>query len=468
MPRLACKSLKLARRAACSPLRATGSRDGYSSRLPHALWNLPRGQSFFSGKRCGLPEVRCDDTRRPGGIVDDRRAQQHLQVLLRPVAGRARSEPSHQMRRCQKLPRGAGTVLGDSGRCDQKLASLGVEDARHDRAVLGCPPVRGKVGERVEPIIGPVANRRVLVEDEPQITGCLQRPGIVECADQNRRLVSQIAEREIGTIPHLVELSTSSEQRSEQDAGVRIADTRVLAANGYEVVRGTGKVGRLKNRGGGVVDEDRLRASQCRRPELVHRGRRKGKNGAETVYHHGARSRHQRRQEHPPPSGLPQSRLMRPRWVQLAGLPLEDGSVGAQRDVDLDRAVSTVLIVLRQPLPHLGRPHPNHGVVGGLVIRAAAEYFGPDDPFAKKIVFPGERVLDYILQKALALARSPKRRAQKDLAQGFPDPDGVVLRYHFGARVRTHRWTCSPPKSTKYCTPHGTPLQAMDTTPLWG
>src|ERR1035441_3647186 len=33
-----------------SPLRATGPRDGYSCRLPHALWNLPRGQSFFSSK----------------------------------------------------------------------------------------------------------------------------------------------------------------------------------------------------------------------------------------------------------------------------------------------------------------------------------------------------------------------------------------------------------------------------------
>jgi hypothetical protein len=72
---------------------------------------------------------------------------------------------------------------------------------------------------------------------------------------------------------------------------------------------------------------------------------------------------------------------------------------------------------------------------------AAAEYFGPDDPFAKKIVFPGERVLDYILQKALALARGPKRRALKDVAQHFPDSDGIGVRYDLGARLRTHRWT---------------------------
>src|ERR1019366_2084048 len=105
--------------------------------------------SCFPSTRCGLPEVRCDDTRRPGRIVDDHRAQQHLQVLLRPVARRARSEPSHQMRRCQKFPRGAGAVLGDSSRCDQKLASLGVEDARHDRVVLGCASLRCEVRQRV-------------------------------------------------------------------------------------------------------------------------------------------------------------------------------------------------------------------------------------------------------------------------------------------------------------------------------
>ena len=58
------------------------------------------------------------------------------------------------------------------------------------------------------------------------------------------------------------------------------------------------------------------------------------------------------------------------------------------------------LVVLRQPLPHLGRAHANHGIVAGLVIRAAAEHFGPDDPFAKQIVFSGERVLDHIPQKS--------------------------------------------------------------------
>jgi hypothetical protein len=71
----------------------------------------------------------------------------------------------------------------------------------------------------------------------------------------------------------------------------------------------------------------------------------------------------------------------------------------------------------------------------------AAEHFGPDHPFAKKIVFAGERVLDYILQKALALARIPKRRALQDVAQGFPNPDCVGVRYNFGVRVRIHRWT---------------------------
>jgi len=83
------------------------------------------------------------------------------------------------------------------------------------------------------------------------------------------------------------------------------------------------------------------------------------------------------------------------------------------------------MVVLRQPFPDLGRPHSHDWVLARFVTRGTAEYFGPDDPFAKKIVFPGERVLDYILQKALALARIPKRRAQKDLAQRFPDPDGV-------------------------------------------
>src|ERR1017187_297107 len=108
----------------------------------------PASKTRFPTRR-GLPEVRCDDTRRPGRIVDDRRAQQHLKVLLRPVARRVRSEPSHQMRRCKKFPRGAGAVLGDSSRCDQKLASLGVEDARHDRGVPGCVSLRRKLWQRV-------------------------------------------------------------------------------------------------------------------------------------------------------------------------------------------------------------------------------------------------------------------------------------------------------------------------------
>ena len=131
---------------------------------------------------------------------------------------------------------------------------------------------------------------------------------------------------------------------------------------------------------------------------------------------------------------------------ELGRLPLENRPVGTRWDVDPNEAVRPVLVVLRQPLPHLGCPHSNHGVIARLVIMAAAEYFGPDDPFAKKIVFAGERVLDYILQKALALARGPKWCALKDFAQRFPDPDGIGARYDLGARLRNHRWTCSPPK----------------------
>src|ERR1035438_5311286 len=72
----------------------------------------PASKTRFPSTRRGLPEVRCDDTRRPGRIVDDRRAQQHLKVLLRPVARRVRSEPSHQMRRCPKFTPRARAVLG--------------------------------------------------------------------------------------------------------------------------------------------------------------------------------------------------------------------------------------------------------------------------------------------------------------------------------------------------------------------
>jgi len=50
-------------------------------------------------------------------------------------------------------------------------------------------------------------------------------------------------------------------------------------------------------------------------------------------------------------------------------------------------------------------------------------------------------VLDDILQKALALARIPKRRALKDIAQRCPYADGVGLRDHFGVRVWNHRPT---------------------------
>jgi len=82
-----------------------------------------------------------------------------------------------------------------------------------------------------------------LSKDEPQLVRRLQRPGVVESADQNRGLVSQVAEAEIGAIAHLIELSPSSEQRSEYDAGVRVANTRVLAAHRHQTVRGIGEIG---------------------------------------------------------------------------------------------------------------------------------------------------------------------------------------------------------------------------------
>ena len=60
-------------------------------------------------------------------------------------------------------------------------------------------------------------------------------------------------DRTPNAITHLVELSLFREEGGEHDAGVGITDTRVLAGDGDEVVRGTGKVGRLKNWRGGVM-----------------------------------------------------------------------------------------------------------------------------------------------------------------------------------------------------------------------
>ena len=45
------------------------------------------------------------------------------------------------------------------------------------------------------------------------------------------------------------------------------------------------------------------------------------------------------------------------------------------------------------------------------------------------IVFPGERVLDYIRQKSLALAGAAKRRTLQDVAQSLSYSDGVGVRY---------------------------------------
>ncbi len=130
---------------------------------------------------------------------------------------------------------------------------------------------------------------------------------------------------------------------------------------------------------------------------------------------------------------------------KLAGLPLEDRPVGSRRDVDPNGAIGPVLVVLRQPFSHLGRAHPNHGIPAGLVFGTSAEYVGPDNPFAKEVVFTGERVFDYVRQKALALTRGPERRALKYVAQGFPDPNCIGVRNDFGVRLWDHRQTALPP-----------------------
>jgi len=67
-------------------------------------------------------------------------------------------------------------------------------------------------------------------------------------------------------------------------------------------------------------------------------------------------------------------------------------------------------------------------------MRTAAEHLSPNDPLTKKIAFARQAVLNDICQEDLALAAAPEGCAVKDVAESFPNMNGVAVRYG-GTRI---------------------------------
>ena len=73
--------------------------------------------------------------------------------------------------------------------------------------------------------------------------------------------------------------------------------------------------------------------------------------------------------------------------------------IGPWTDFNANGAgVALVHVVLREPLPDLGRASSDDGVFIGVVIGGAAKYLRADDTFLQKLEVPRQGLVDDVLQ----------------------------------------------------------------------
>ena len=94
--------------------------------------------------------------------------------------------------------------------------------------------------------------------------------------------------------------------------------------------------------------------------------------------------------------------------------------VGSWTDFNPYRtAASLVHVVLREPLPDLGRTAADDGVFIRVVVGRAAKNLRADDALLEEFGVPGQGLVDNVLQKLLGLLAGTKGRALKNLRESL-------------------------------------------------
>jgi hypothetical protein len=132
--------------------------------------------------------------RRSGDGFDHFGLQHELQIHLRPISRRNRSQLFHLVGIGDEIRSSARTALGDAWERNQRLPGSRVQHPGHNRIIRGNRIVTVIAGSPNLLPADSVFDGQPSIEAVRQIAGQFDRQAVVECTDQNCRGLLQIAD----------------------------------------------------------------------------------------------------------------------------------------------------------------------------------------------------------------------------------------------------------------------------------